>query len=102
MKKNPLHIAKPKWLKTKIPTGKTYAKIKENLRSQNLFTVCEEAKCPNIGECWNTGTATFMVLGDTCTRACRFCNVKTGNPQGFIDIAEPEKVAESCFKMNLK
>lgn len=97
----PLHIKKPKWLKTKIPTGKTYFEIKRDLRSRKLFTVCEEAKCPNIGECWNYRTATFMVLGDTCTRACRFCNIKTGNPNGWLDPNEPENVAQSAKGMNL-
>ena len=81
----PLHIGKPDWLKTKIPSGAVYSQIKKDLRERKLFTVCEEAKCPNIGQCWSFGTATFMVLGDTCTRACRFCNVKTGNPQGFLN-----------------
>lgn len=98
----PLHIHKPKWLKTSIPTGKTYFSIKKELRARNLVTVCEEAKCPNIGACWNTNTATFMVLGDTCTRACRFCNVKTGNPGGYIDTNEPLQVAHSCQIMKLK
>lgn len=97
-----LYIKKPAWLKTKIPTGKTYFDIKKDLRSRKLVTVCEEAKCPNIGECWNTNTATFMVLGDTCTRACRFCNVKTGNPQGFIDPHEPDQVAKSSQLMRLR
>ena len=98
----PQRLKKPDWLKTKIPGGETYFKIKRDLRAKNLFTVCEEAKCPNIGECWNTNTATFMVLGDTCTRACRFCNVKTGNPQGWVDPEEPLKTAESAKIMGLK
>lgn len=102
VKPNDLHIKKPSWLKTKIPTGKTYFNIKKDLRSKNLVTVCEEAKCPNIGECWNTNTATFMILGDTCTRACRFCNIKTGNPKGQLDFNEPQKVATSCQIMKLK
>lgn len=95
-------IRKPAWLKTKIPTGSTYFEIKKDLRSRSLATVCEEAKCPNIGECWNTRTATFMVGGDTCTRACRFCNVKTGNPDGWLDEKEPQQVAESARLMGLK
>lgn len=99
--KKPLHIGKPKWLKTKIPTGKVYFDIKKDLRKRKLATVCEEAKCPNIGECWNTKTATFMVLGDTCTRACRFCHIKTGNPNGWIDPQEPTQVAESSKLMGL-
>lgn len=97
----PLHIKKPDWLKTKIPTGKRYFEIKKELRGRNLFTVCEEAKCPNITKCWNHGTATFMVLGDTCTRACRFCNVKTGNPNGWTDPNEPDHTAESAKSMKI-
>ena len=96
-----LHIGKPDWLKTKIPTGATYFNIKRDLRERKLYTVCEEAKCPNIGQCWNTGTATFMVLGDTCTRACRFCNVKTGNPAGWLDPHEPEQTAEAAKALRL-
>ena len=101
-KKKQLHINKPKWLKTNIPTGSTYFNIKKDLRKKNLYTVCEEAKCPNIGECWSGNTATFMILGDTCTRACRFCNVKTGNPNGWLDDSEPAKTAESVKIMKLK
>lgn len=97
-----LHIKKPDWLKTPIPTGATYFEIKRDLRSRKLYTVCEEAKCPNIAKCWNAGTATFMVLGEVCTRGCRFCNVKTGNPNGWLDAEEPQNVAESCQKMGLK
>ncbi|MGE0173767.1 MAG: lipoyl synthase [Oligoflexales bacterium] len=98
----PLHVKKPEWLKTKVPTGSTYFKIKQDLRQRKLYTVCEEAKCPNIGECWSFNTATFMILGDTCTRACRFCHVKTGNPGGWYDKEEPVKVAESVQQMGLK
>lgn len=97
-----LHINKPEWLKSKIPTGSTLFKIKSDLRQKKLFTVCEEAKCPNIGQCWNANTATFMILGDTCTRACRFCNVKTGNPGGWLDEDEPAKMADSVKIMNLE
>lgn len=97
-----LHIGKPEWLKTTIPTGKTYFEIKKDLRERKLYTVCEEAKCPNIGQCWNFGTATFMVLGDTCTRACRFCNVKTGNPGGFLNPHEPDETANSAKLLKLK
>jgi lipoic acid synthetase len=89
-------------LKTKIPTGGTYFEIKRDLRERKLFTVCEEAKCPNISQCWSQRTATFMVLGDTCTRACRFCNVKTGNPGGWLDPHEPDQTAESAKAMGLK
>ena len=98
----PLHVGKPAWLKTQIPTGGTYFKIKRDLRERRLFTVCEEAKCPNISQCWSKGTATFMVLGDTCTRACRFCHVKTGNPNGWLDPHEPEQTAQSAQAMGLK
>jgi lipoic acid synthetase len=97
----PLHVGKPAWLKTSFPTGSAYAAIKRDLRDRKLFTVCEEAKCPNIAKCWNDGTATFMVLGDTCTRGCRFCNVKTGNPNGWLDKEEPSNVAQSVLRMNL-
>lgn len=96
-----LHIGKPAWLKTTIPTGATYFQIKRDLRERKLYTVCEEAKCPNIGQCWNMGTATFMVLGDTCTRACRFCNVKTGNPGGWLDPHEPDQTAEAAQTLRL-
>ncbi len=97
-----LHIGKPAWLKTPIPTGETYFNIKRDLRERKLHTVCESAKCPNIGQCWNTNTATFMVLGDVCTRGCRFCNVKTGDPNGWLDHDEPRQVAESAALMKLK
>lgn len=92
---------KPKWLKVERVQGDTLFDIKRKLREGNLFTVCEEAKCPNISDCWNAGTATFMILGDTCTRGCRFCAVKTGNPGGLLDSNEPQKVANSVLGMNL-
>lgn len=95
------HSHKPPWLKTSLPRGLTFFQIKKNLAERQLITVCQEAKCPNIGECWSTGTATFMVLGDTCTRACRFCHIKTGNPQGFVDVSEPQRVADSARVMRL-
>lgn len=97
-----LHIGKPSWLKSPIPTGANYFNIKRDLRGSKLYTVCEEAKCPNIASCWNSSTATFMVLGEMCTRACRFCNVATGNPGGWLDPDEPQKVAENARKMGLK
>ncbi|MDP7061414.1 MAG: lipoyl synthase [Planctomycetota bacterium] len=84
---------KPSWLKMKLPTGPVVAKLRKSLRERSLYTVCEEARCPNQGECWSDGTATVMLLGDTCTRGCRFCAVKTGNPQGWLDPEEPAKVA---------
>ncbi|HMS15746.1 MAG TPA: lipoyl synthase [Planctomycetota bacterium] len=98
---NPPKLRKPPWLKVRAPSGENYALIKSLRTDLALATVCEEARCPNLGECWAQGTATFMVLGDTCTRACRFCNVKTGNPRGALDPAEPEKLAHAVAKMNL-
>lgn len=100
--KKQLHIKKPEWLKTRIPSGRQFSDIKKDLRSKNLYTVCEEAKCPNVNTCWGEETATFMILGDTCTRACKFCNVKTGNPGGWLDPEEPAKVASSAKIMGLK
>ena len=93
---------KPTWLKSKIPGGKEFVEIKKSLREKNLFTVCEEAKCPNLAECWSTKTATMMILGDTCTRACKFCNVKTGNPQGFVNKDEIRRANEMVSIMGLK
>jgi len=92
---------KPKWLKAKMPGGKGYDRLKEIMGKHKLFTVCEEAGCPNMGECWARGVATIMILGDTCTRACGFCNVKTGKPP-ILDKDEPRRVAESLALMGLK
>lgn len=92
---------KPRYLKMKIPKGDNYTSIKKSLRERNLFTVCEEASCPNLGECWSDKTATMMILGDTCTRACKFCNVKTGNPKGLLDPDEPKKASEMVELMDL-
>ncbi|HRO67943.1 MAG TPA: lipoyl synthase [Pseudobdellovibrionaceae bacterium] len=93
---------KPSWLKVRAPTGDNYARIKDLLGELKLATVCQEAKCPNIGECWGGGTATFMLMGEVCTRGCRFCNIKTGNPKGVIDPFEPEKIAYSISQMDLE
>lgn len=93
---------KPEWLKIRPPGGENYVKIKELLKSLKLNTVCEEARCPNVAECWGGGTATIMLMGDTCTRACRFCHVKSGNPQGLLDPDEPEKVARALSFLKLK
>ena len=93
---------KPEWLKARLPSGASYLSIKSLLRGLNLSTVCEEAACPNIGECWAGGTATIMIMGDTCTRGCRFCNVKTGNPKGWLDEREPEKTAFAISRLKLK
>ncbi|MDX2084033.1 MAG: lipoyl synthase [Candidatus Melainabacteria bacterium] len=89
---------KPPWLKVPIPTGPVYQQLKQTAASLALTTVCQEARCPNIGECWAEGTATFMVMGDTCTRGCRFCAVNTGNPQGWLDAEEPQKLADTIFQ----
>lgn len=91
---------RPEWLKVKIPTGESFRLLKQMMRSKALHTVCEEARCPNMAECWSAGTATFMILGDTCTRSCGFCAVKTGRP-GTIDIEEPGRVAEAIQQMGL-
>lgn len=91
---------RPEWLKVKVPTGETFAHLKTMMRSKELHTVCEEARCPNMAECWAAGTATFMILGDVCTRSCGFCAVKTGRP-GTIDIDEPRRVAEAIAQMGV-
>lgn len=96
-----LKSPKPEWLKVRAPVGKKYFEIKDLLKSLNLATVCQEARCPNMGECWNGGTATFMLMGEVCTRGCRFCSVKTGNPKGRIDSDEPEKVGYAISQMGL-
>jgi lipoyl synthase len=93
---------KPDWLRVRNPSGDNYAKIKGLLRNHNLHTVCEEAHCPNVAECWGGGTATFMLMGDTCTRGCRFCLVKSGNPHGTLDIFEPAKVASAIADLGLR
>jgi lipoic acid synthetase len=93
---------KPDWIRVKYPTGENYEKIKAELRNHNLHTVCEEAHCPNVAECWGGGTATFMLMGDTCTRGCRFCMVKSGNPHGALDVFEPVKVADAIANWGLR
>ncbi len=97
----PVSRKKPEWLRVRLPGGERYAAIKETLRTLDLHTVCEEARCPNIGECWGEGTATIMILGDTCTRGCRFCAVTTGDPGGFVDPREPENTARALAKLEL-
>ena len=92
---------KPHWLKVPFPEGDNYAWIKSRSSRLNLNTVCEEANCPNIGECWNSGTATFMLMGDTCTRGCRFCAVKSSKYPPALDANEPSKIADTIKKMNL-
>jgi lipoic acid synthetase len=93
---------KPAWLKAPLAGGSGYEAVRRTVREHRLATVCEEAKCPNIGECWNAGTATIMVLGAVCTRACRFCSVDTGNPRGWLDAGEPANVAASVALMQLR
>jgi lipoic acid synthetase len=93
---------KPPWLKVRAPGGPRYAELQATFRSLDLHTVCEEARCPNVGECWSEGTATVMLLGDTCTRGCRFCAVTTGQPRGAVDVREPEHVARALSKMPLQ
>lgn len=93
---------KPDWLKVKLPQGEDFKEIRNNLREKGLATVCEEAKCPNISECWSARTATVMILGDTCTRACKFCHVKTGNPKGFINPEEIENTSKMVGMMSLR
>ncbi|WP_178023749.1 lipoyl synthase [uncultured Paenibacillus sp.] len=92
---------KPDWIRIKLTTGDNYQDIKQMMRSKTLHTVCEEARCPNIYECWANRTATFMILGDICTRACRFCAVNTGLPTE-LDLQEPQRVAEAAEQMNLR
>jgi lipoic acid synthetase len=86
----------------RAPGGENYARIKQTLRQLDLYTVCEEARCPNVGECWSAGTATVMVLGHTCTRGCRFCAVTTGNPRGAVDPREPEHVGRAIAALSLR
>ncbi|MEZ0391195.1 MAG: lipoyl synthase [Pseudobdellovibrionaceae bacterium] len=95
-------LTKPEWLKVRAPSGENYARIKGMLGDLKLATVCQEAKCPNMGECWSGGTATFMLMGEVCTRGCKFCHIKTGNPKGVLDPLEPEKVGYSISQMNLR
>lgn len=95
------HNPRPDWLRVKIPSGETYAGLKRLIDKHQLHTVCGEALCPNMGECWNNGTATFMILGDICTRSCGFCAVKTGMPTG-LDADEPKRVADAVKLMNVK
>jgi lipoic acid synthetase len=93
---------KPAWLRAPLAAGAAFGAVKSIVREHRLSTVCEEAKCPNIGECWNAGTATIMLMGAVCTRACRFCAVDTGNPRGWLDPEEPDNVAKSVQLMRLK
>src|SRR4029079_10101807 len=91
---SPPPVRKPEWLKVRFPAGERYQHLKSIMREQKLNTSCEDAHCPNIGECWNAGTATFMILGAVCTRSCGFCAVATGRPRS-LDLAEPERLART-------
>jgi lipoic acid synthetase len=94
-------IKKPAWLRVRAPAGENYTKVKQSLRSLNLHTVCEEARCPNISECWEAGTATIMIMGDICSRGCRFCAVNSGKPV-LLDTGEPERVAKAIKEWGLR
>ena len=100
-RRDPLPERKPSWLKVKAPGGENYLRLKQMMQELNLHTVCQEARCPNIGECWDHGTATFMVLGDVCTRNCAYCAVSHGRPPKY-DIEEPSRVATAIAQMNLR
>jgi len=95
------HRERPDWLKVRLPAGESYARLKSLVKDHRLHTVCEEARCPNMGECWNAGTATFMILGDVCTRSCGFCAVRTGRPEG-LDTDEPYRVAGAIRIMGVR
>ena len=97
----PVHKPKPKWLRVKLPTGKKYTELRSLVDKYDLHTICTSGSCPNMGECWGEGTATFMILGNVCTRSCGFCGVKTGRPD-TLDWEEPEKVARSIKLMKIK
>ncbi len=94
-------VRKPKWMKSPLASGKTYIDVKDIVKKNKLHTICTSGNCPNMGECWNAGTATFMILGEICTRACKFCNTKTGRPLA-VDLGEPKRLAESVKMMKLK
>ena len=98
---NPIRVKKPKWLRVKLPTGENYKKVRSLVDEHNLHTICESGNCPNMGECWGEGTATFMILGNICTRSCGFCAVQTGKPLD-VDPFEPAKVAQSVKLMQVK
>jgi lipoic acid synthetase len=97
----PAPLRRPEWIRVRAPAGETYEWLRDLMRSKSLHTVCEEARCPNVGECWGAGTATFLMMGDTCTRSCGFCDIKTGRPSP-LDWQEPERVAQAVKSMNLR
>ena len=96
-----MSLIRPSWLKMKIPSGENYVKVKKTIQKYNLHTVCEEALCPNVSECWDSGTATIMIMGDVCSRGCKFCNVSTGKPFE-LDTEEPQNVAQAIKDWNLR
>ena len=98
----PKYARKPDWLRVSLPSGDDYERVKAKVNALALNTVCKEAACPNLAECWGAGTATIMILGEKCTRGCRFCNVKTGNPRGEVDWLEPVRVAEAVRDLGWK
>jgi lipoyl synthase len=98
----PLTLRRPDWIKARAPMGESYERLQRLMRELGLHTVCEEARCPNVGDCWNRGTATFMILGDVCTRACGFCAVKTGLPGAPPDLGEARRVADAVAQMGLR
>jgi len=106
-KTNPLNIIqneslrRPEWLKVKFGSGRIFSDVRHLIKNKNLHTVCESARCPNLGECWSRGTATFMLLGNVCTRSCTFCNIKVGKPD-YDDPGEPKRIADAVHKMDLK
>src|SRR6266436_213670 len=97
----PMRLKKPDWLRVKLPVGKEYLHVRKLVDAHKLHTICESGNCPNMGECWGAGTATFMILGNICTRSCGFCSVATGKPLA-VDWNEPLRVAESVFLMKVK
>jgi lipoyl synthase len=97
----PAPLRRPEWIRVRAPAGETFEWLRDLMRSKSLHTVCEEARCPNVGECWGAGTATFLMMGDTCTRSCGFCDIKTGRPSP-LDWQEPERVAQAVKSMNLR
>jgi lipoyl synthase len=98
----PRYARKPDWLRVSLPAGDDYERVKAKVNTLALNTVCKEAACPNLAECWGAGTATIMILGELCTRGCRFCNVKTGNPRGEVDYLEPVRVADAVADLGWK
>ena len=100
--RNETQKRRPDWLRVKLPSGEKFKEVSDTIRKNSLNTVCSEARCPNMGECWGAGTATFMILGDVCTRSCSFCAIKTGRPVQGLDWDEPHRVADAAQKMGLK